>query len=93
MLDASFHGGNMVTVLRVCNGEKCNHEVIGCVSSNLKNEEKWDCGICERKRPNYYETCSWSPAGRRKKGTLPENVIEDNCYYCKNISHKLFQPV
>jgi len=84
----------MAIVLRVCNGEKCHHEVIGCVSNNLKNEEKWDCGICERKRPNYYETCSWSPwGGRRKKATLPENVIEDTCYYCKNISNKLFQPV
>jgi len=84
----------MSTILRVCNGKRCDHEVIGCVSGNLKYEEKWDCEICERKRPSYYETCSWSPwGGRKKKATLPENVIEDTCYYCKNYSDKLFQPV
>lgn len=28
-----------------------------------------------------------------KKATLPENVREDTCYDCENISNKLFQPV
>lgn len=88
-----FQGGNMSTILRVCNGEGCNHEVIGCITNDWKNEEKWDCVICERKRPNYYETCAWSPwGGRKKKTILPEGVIEDSCYYCKNFPEKIFQP-
>ena len=94
MLSALFQGGNMSIILRVCSGERCNHEVIGCVTSHWENGEKWDCVLCERKRPSYYETCSWSPwGGRKKKANLPENIIEDTCYYCKNLSDKSFKPV
>ncbi len=83
----------MQTILRICKGERCNHEIIGCVTGNRRDEEKWDCGICERKRPFQYETCSWSPwGGRKKKTILPENVIEDICYYCKNFADKEFLP-
>ena len=93
LLNALFQGGNMSTILRVCSGEGCNHEVIGCITNDWKSEEKWDCVICERKRPNYYETCSWSPwGGRKKKVALPGDIIEDTCYYCKNFSDKIFQP-
>ena len=82
----------MSKILRVCNGEKCDHQVIGCITDDRKTEEKWDCGICERKRPNYYETCNWSPwGGRKKKAILPEIVVEDTCYYCKNYVDKIFQ--
>ena len=79
----------MATKLRICNGEKCNHEIIGCISSYWRSVEKWDCGICERIRPINYEACPWSPwGGRKKKATLPENIIEDTCYYCKNFPDK-----
>lgn len=81
----------MATTLRICSGERCNHEIIGCITSDWRHEEKWDCGICERKRPLNYETCSWSPwGGRKKKAPLPDDIIEDICYYCKKFSTKTY---